>query len=133
VEYSSDSSLSNVLIDKFILLAIGFFILHIFAFYDMFHSLLFNFCTYIQTWKSILLKLKLKRRSFDKDNISIRCVILKCLIHILKVFFCVLLFHPFYFISFDLFFQGSHNITTMSLPTVYIVILIKLVKCFVTF
>jgi hypothetical protein len=38
------------------------------------------------------------------------------LIHILRVFFCVLLFHPSYFISFDLFFQGSHNITTTSLP-----------------
>ncbi len=125
VKYSFDSSSSSASTTNFILSSTWFLILQILAFNDMFHSLLFNFYVDIQTWKLILLELRLKYRSSYKDNISIHCVILHCLIHIVKVFY-VLLFHPSYLISSDLLFWNSHNITTMSLPTISTFFLLSL-------
>ncbi len=88
VKYSFDSSSSSASTTKFILSLAWFLILQILAFYDMFLSLFFNFYIDIQTWKLILLELRLKYRSSNKDNISIHCAILHCLIHILKGFLC---------------------------------------------
>jgi hypothetical protein len=87
VKYSFVSSLFGVSIDKFILLATWFLILQILTFYDMLHSLLFNFYTNIQTWMSTLFELKLKYRFFDKNNINNYGAILHYLIHILRMFF----------------------------------------------
>jgi len=64
-----------------------FYILQILAFYDMFHSLLFNFYIDIHTWKLILLELKLKYISSNKDNISIHYTKIHYLIHVLRVCF----------------------------------------------
>ncbi len=130
MKYSFDSSSSSASTTKFILSSTWFLILQILAFCDMFHSLFFNFYIDIQTWKLILLELRLKYRSSNKDNISTHCAILHSLIHIVKVFY-VLLFYPSYLIFSDLLFWNSHNITTMSLPMVSTFFLIKLMECFV--
>jgi hypothetical protein len=87
MKYSYDSSSFGVSTDKFILSVVRFIIFHILTLCDMLHSLLFNLCTNIQIWISILSKLKLKSGVFYRDNISTRCAILHYLIHTLKMFF----------------------------------------------
>ncbi len=83
VKCSYVSSLCGAWTNKFIL-STRVLIFQIFEFFDMFHDFIFNFCTNIQTWVSIVIILILKykssiqkiKRVFFNDVIYVGCFFL---------------------------------------------------------